>query len=312
MDNFFKYKLLKHPERIMTQSPITADIFLTNFCNNKCKYCTYKRWFPDVRPYAMKFDDFKRYVARMYDLGVRGFILTGGGEPTINPDFQKMTGWLEANGFQYGINTNFNNLVLCKPKYLKVSLDGYSEDSYEKLRGVRAYKRTVQNIVDYAEWKKQHSPETSLGIQWVAVSPEDVMLFYEANKSLDVDYISIRPVESTDGSFYKNVSVRDIVDAINSIKDSRVVASPKWDAVDMHFTKCHSQWAQIAINERGEVMYCCHKPYEIIGHIMDADIMEKKRNAVTDMVMCDVPCRMTFSNHVGKIFDESIKDENFI
>ena len=38
-------KMLSHIDRIAGEKkPITADIFLTNYCNNRCPYCTYGRW----------------------------------------------------------------------------------------------------------------------------------------------------------------------------------------------------------------------------------------------------------------------------
>lgn len=37
-------KMLSHIDRIAGEKkPITADIFLTNYCNNRCPYCTYGR-----------------------------------------------------------------------------------------------------------------------------------------------------------------------------------------------------------------------------------------------------------------------------
>ena len=72
-------------------------------------------------------------------------------------------------------------------------------------------------------------------------------------------------------------------------------------------------WAQIAVNERGEVMFCCHKPYEVVGHIMDEDILTKKAAAVTDMCECDIPCRMTAPNMwMAAMREEKIKDAFFI
>lgn len=88
-------------------------------------------------------------------MGVQGFILTGGGEPTINPDFEKIAGWLTENNFRWGMNTNFNKLVKVKPNYLKVSLDAYNNESYEQLRGVAAYEKVRENIKAYAAWKKK-------------------------------------------------------------------------------------------------------------------------------------------------------------
>ena len=43
-------------------------------------------------------------------------------------------------------------------------------------------------------------------------------------------------------------------------------------------------------------MYCCHKPYEVVGHVLDPDILEKKESFRTNMAACDVPCRMTAPN----------------
>ena len=131
-------KMLSHIDRIAgEQMPITADIFLTNYCNNKCKYCTYGRWKLERDAKAMTYEEFIKYADRLQKLGVQGFILTGGGEPTICPDFTRITKWLEDKGIHYGVNTNLNELELIKPDYLKVSLDGYDEESYERSRGVR-------------------------------------------------------------------------------------------------------------------------------------------------------------------------------
>lgn len=305
-------KILSHLERVMNDNrPITADVFLTNYCNNKCKYCVYDRWDIDKTPYSMKYEDFVKYAERLRSLGVLGIILTGGGEPTICNDFMQITKWMEANGYHYGINTNFNKLVYIKPDYLKISLDGYDEDSYEKNRGVRKYGEVISNIEEYAKWRKTESPNTQLGVQWVAMTPEDVWEFYEANNHLDVDYFSIRPIESTAGSYYcteeMKQNVSEIISEIDKIKkeDNRVMLNFKWNLLSQQEENCTAQWAQIAINEHGKVMYCCHKPYEIVGDIMDDNILELKEKAITNMNMCDIPCRMTapnkFVNEIHKL-----------
>lgn len=312
-------KMFSHIDRVVGEhKPITADIFLTNYCNNKCSYCTYGRWKLPNKTKAMTYEEFITYATRLREIGVKGFILTGGGEPTICPDFQKITSWLEQQGLHYGINTNFNNHIYFKPDYLKVSLDGYDEDSYERSRGVRRYSRVIKNIKTYAEWKKRYSPSTSLGVQWMATDVEGVHKFYEANKNLDVDYFSFRPIESTAGSYYKfnekKTKAWEIVETIQALakRDSRVTLNFKWNMLDKQESDCTAQWAQIAINEYGEVMYCCHKPYQIVGHIMDEDILEKKAQADTNMSMCDIPCRMTAPNMFVAQTMKERKDSYFI
>jgi molybdenum cofactor biosynthesis enzyme MoaA len=319
VNNITGDKMFAHIDRVFGEhKPITADIFLNNYCNNNCPYCTYKRWEFDDDSRSMRFDDFVKYANRLIDLGVVGFILTGGGEPTISKDFDKIVDWLDANNIKYGINTNFNRFVKCSPEYLKVSLDAWNNGSYIDRRGVARYNKVRQNIVDFARVK---SDKTKLGIQLLARTVEEVRNFYTANKDLPVDYISIRPMESTAGSYYQNLLSEEFnmqpVNIITTIKqlhslDSRVVLNYKWEMLDVRQPYCTAQWAQIAINESGEVMYCCHKPYEIIGHIMDDDILEKKASAITNMSMCDVPCRMTGPNYEVYRMTQKKYDTEFI
>lgn len=306
-------KIFAHLSRVLNdQRPITADIFLDNYCNNRCPYCAYRRWELDDGARHMSFEDFVKYAMRLRGLGVLGFILSGGGEPTIAQDFQKIVRWLDTNDFKWGINTNFNRLFRGKPEYLKVSLDAWDEDSYERSRGVRAYERVRENIRQFAESKAEN---TRLGIQLLAHNAEDVVRFYSANADLPVDYIVIRPVESTNGIYYKeHPETRKILDAIEMIKelDARVILNYKWHLTDMAMKSCLAQWSQIAINEAGEVMYCCHKPYQIIGHVMDEDILEKKRLAHTDMKMCDIPCRLSGCNHDLQLIQKTQLNPEFI
>lgn len=50
-------KMLSHLDRIVgDRRPITADVFLTNYCNNSCPYCTYRRWNLEDGAYSMGYD----------------------------------------------------------------------------------------------------------------------------------------------------------------------------------------------------------------------------------------------------------------
>ena len=305
-------KILAHLDRVLgDQRPITADVFLNNYCNNNCPYCTYKRWELDECARYMTFEDFRKYAVRMKELGVLGIILSGGGEPSISKDFDKIIEWMDEYGYKWGINTNLNRYFCGNAEFIKVSLDAWDEESYLANRGVEAYGTVRKNIIRLA---REKSEKTRIGIQLVAKSSEDVFRFYEANEDLPVDYISIRPVESTNGIYYKKNpdDTKNIMDAIRQLSelDPRVVMNYKWNMVNVSQPTCTAQWSQIAINEIGEVIYCCHKPYQIVGHIMDDDILEKKRDADTDMEMCDIPCRLTAPNYeVARITASQVNTE---
>lgn len=313
-------KLMFHPGRVYLgdRRPVTADIFLNNFCNNKCPYCVYRRWELDRGAKAMTAAEFREYALRLRELGVLGYILTGGGEPTITPEFDEITAWLESNHLHYGVNTNFNVLKFFAPDYLKVSLDGWDEDSYEACRGVRAYQKVRENIIAYDAWRKERAPQTSLGVQKVISNSADILPFYEANKDLPFDYMALRPVESTRGGFYSDAqAAKDAEKAVHIItalhaKDPRVVMNFKWTLLDRKCETCTAHWAQMAVNEKGEVLYCCHKPYQVVGHVLDEDIIEKHAKAHMDSSTCDIPCRLTAPNVYMDTVEAGTKDPCFI
>lgn len=304
-------------DNIASRKPITADIFLNSACNNKCPYCTYARYKQRSSSY-MKFKDFTRNITILLENGVKGVILTGGGEPTISPDFDKITKYLEQNSIPYGINTNFNVYKAISPNYLKISLDGYDRESYQKARGVDKYDTVIENIERYLRFKKVNGKKTSVGIQTVATKIEDVIRFYEAHKGLDVDYFNIRPMESTCGEYYQderhNFRRNNILEFLQDLhkRDSRVCINYKWYEVKTQFDKCYANFSQIAINENSEVMYCCHKPYEIIGKLSDKDIWEKREHFQTNMQLCDIPCRLTAPNNFIQSLQNAPHDAAFI
>lgn len=276
------------------QKPITAELFLTNFCNHRCGYCR----FHHGKGY-MDIDSFKRYATRLLELGVKGFILTGGGEPILNPDFDKITQFLEDHGLEYGINTNFSKLKKIKPRYLKVSIDAATPQQYQEFRGVKPEKffQMIENIKEYRSWQKAEGHDTTLGIQSLVLDEGHAERFYQAHKHLDIDYMVFRPMESV-GKAYSDVKYKNLYDEIKYLSeiDSRVMMNYKWDMMNRQFERCFAAWSVLTVNWNGAVQYCCHKPNEVVGHVMQPDLLERKANYKTNMKTCEMPCRLSGSN----------------
>lgn len=270
--------------------PITADVFLTDFCNAKCSYCRYNH----ETGRFIKFNDFKLYVKKLLEIGVRGIILTGGGEPTINPDFEKITRHLEENKIPYGMNTNLIRKVECEPVFMKVSIDSGERCRYKAIRGVDKLDVVLDNLSQFVEYKKRNKLCTKVGVQCVATNKDDVLSFYNAVKDIDVDYIYIRPLEQLGGGDVSDVEVRQWM---NGIDDARVNISFKFGLKDYKPKMCYANWSVITVNYDGNVPYCCHHPNLIVGHILDDDILEKKMKFKVDMSKCEIPCRLSGANH---------------
>lgn len=239
----------------------------------------------------MAFHDFVRYAERLVSLGVKSVILTGGGEPTINQDFGKITNWLERKNIPYGINTNMIKKIECSPVFVKISIDSGIRENYKALRGVDALEKVVSNVKAFVKNKRG---ETKVGVQCVATSKENVLSFYELVKNIDVDYIYIRPIESCNN---EDVSGEDVESWLSCIDDERLQLSFKFNFKSYKPKHCYANWSVITLNCVGDVMYCCHKPSEIVGHIMDDDILAKKERWLHNGDTCETPCRLSGANH---------------
>ena len=285
--------------------PITADIFLTDFCNAHCGYCRYNH---ETGKY-IKFENFVKYEQRLVTLGVKGFILTGGGEPTINPDFEKIVNFLEENKMPYGINTNLIKSIQCNPIFLKVSIDSGDVVRYKTIRGVDKLNIVLKNVASFIDYKKENGLQTKIGVQCVATNKDDVLSFYNVVKSLDVDYIYIRPLEQMGGCY--NISKIDILQWLHGINDDRINISFKFGLKEYRPYMCLANWSVITINYDGNVPYCCHFPNNIVGNIMDKDILDKKAKYQIDMMKCEIPCRLSGANYYLEM-NEIEKDAFFV
>ena len=102
-------KLLKHLDKLQIlqdgkpPSPVMAHISLINACNLTCSFCCFaNRSMKERLPTEKVFqalDSFKK-------IGVRGIEFTGGGEPTLHPDFKEICHYTKSLGFSMGICTN--------------------------------------------------------------------------------------------------------------------------------------------------------------------------------------------------------------
>lgn len=273
--------------------PITADIYLTDFCNNSCAYCRFGK----RTGRGMDLQTFERVYERLLELGVRGFILTGGGEPTINPDFDKITKFLEGENARYGINTNFNVYREMKPTFVKISIDEGGSAEYREMRGVDALWKVTENIKRYRKFLERENAATKVGIQCVTRSVEQAVRFYGyvCRELWDfVDYIQFRPIERV----WKNIDYEEILQFVENLtkNDTKVTRSIKYDFVKFSPPECLANWAAITVDVDGTVHYCCNRPDLKVGSIFDEDILKKKAGIRPDMSKCEKPCRLTGPN----------------
>ena len=145
-------------------APVHIRIKPTNRCNHDCWYCAYRvgnlQLGEDMReedsiPEAKMFEIVDDIVA----MGVKAVTFSGGGEPLLYKPLPEVVERLAAGGVKVASLSNGANLkgrmaevFAAHGTWLRVSVDGWDDESYCKARGAKgdAFTRLLDNLSDFS------------------------------------------------------------------------------------------------------------------------------------------------------------------
>jgi MoaA/NifB/PqqE/SkfB family radical SAM enzyme len=118
---------------------------ISGVCNAKCPYCSTGSGATKGKPRRfIPPEEFDRGLNRLYELGILNndvfFGLFNWGEPLLHPQLNEILGTLKEADQRFALSTNgsiipkiLNSLLLENLSYLRVSLPGFSQRSYDKI-----------------------------------------------------------------------------------------------------------------------------------------------------------------------------------
>lgn len=131
-----------------------ASIEITEKCNLRCRYC-YGAFAPD-KSTSLNYEEASNLFKALKERNVKTLELTGG-EPLVNPDFDKI---LDEACKQFDMVTIMTNAVVLHSTTLQIykkhrnkigfsiSIDGFSDETNDFQRGVHnTFQRTLNNII---------------------------------------------------------------------------------------------------------------------------------------------------------------------
>lgn len=209
----FKEKLDSLPLSVdEIKPPIQIRIKPTNVCNHNCWYCAYKAdhlqlgkdmVIKDFIPEAKMMEIIDDIIA----MDVKAVTFSGGGEPFCYPYLLQAAKKLSRSSVKFASLTNGARLTgevaevfAHHAKWLRVSMDGWSDESYSKYRGVRdgEFTKIINNMKNF---KKFQGP-CFLGVSLI-IDKDNKGHLYELVrqlKDIGVDSVKMSPcVTSNDG-----------------------------------------------------------------------------------------------------------------
>jgi len=275
MNNYIaSNKIFMHPDRIKAYlnnepvMPISVKLRLTDNCNLRCKYCSYRG---DLKNGEMSIEDLPKILKRLKELQVKSIVLTGG-EPTFYYNFYEALQMIKKEGFDVGLITNgvvFGQEFLEHLTWIRFSLDTVDREAFKEMKQMDSLKWVMENIQVAAQAPRRTEIDTTIGVQ--AVVNKD-NFDYKFDKIIEVikfakragaDYVQIRPLENYKYSEDEIVIIKENLDTLDKTDYGikLILTEYKWSEVFNGYRKeypgCPSADFIGMVDTKGDFYMCC-------------------------------------------------------
>ena len=259
-------KILSHIERVAdwlngkNPPPITMEIDLTNRCNNNCPQCIgFRQPLEDLK-------NPKRIIKEIARFGIKGLIFTGGGEPTLHPEFVDCVQYARILGLDVGVISNGLTLTkeisrAIKPYcvWIRVSLDADSQEMHEKTHGIKdAFEIVCKNIKSLANIEGN----ATIGVGYLT-GKETIKGMLKATKlckRMKVDYIQFRPYHNDFTLIDKELTkcLKLETEDFKVLYSKHKYDCMKTNDLGRNYSRCYGQQFASVIAATGKMYLCCH------------------------------------------------------
>lgn len=325
---------LAHWEAGEKPAPVTIEIDLTNVCSLGCQFCHYRHthvagpWANKaIRPVDFsdtgRVADTQRFLTLFTELkaaGVQGVVLSGGGEPTLHPDFDLLVSAAKDAGLAIGLYTLGGHISEARGALLRealsfavVSLDCVDGETYAKEKHVPA-SRFSDALLGI---RRMAGGSCVVGVSFLLHADN----WRQAKDMLDVgrragaNYVTFRPTVNvemdqpsvlTDDRAWVTESLPLLwelaAESDVEIDPDRFVEYRDW--VKHPYSTCYGIRLVSQITPDGRVWVCMNRrgmPGSELGNLHTesfADIWSRHPGQWTDFSQCRAMCRLHLNNTV--------------
>ena len=287
-------KIVKHPELLKYLNgyqivPINIEVSTCGFCNASCPWCFYSN---EQLKKNLDTDIISKFLLDVELFGVKAITFTGGGEPTLHPDFNKI---IALTNMDKGLITNALKIPKFDPtifSWIRVSKTD-KELNLESLKILREC-RKIGICINYTG------------------DEDELKRILEVAYKIDVDYVQVRPALNMNGE-KTFIKVPSITDSKLLITEYKFEEAKK----DREYKKCEGFHFVPFLWEDGRLDVCAYMRFNQeynIGNIYENTFEELLVN-FKPFVKVSKQCQICCKNHeINKmIFNlRNIDDVNFV
>lgn len=246
-NSIYDKKIDKTLRRLKTKYPWGVDIGTTNLCNAECIMCPHSKL---KKMGTMDMKLYKKIIDNCRRLNIKIVTLSFFGEPFLDKDIIEKIKYAKENGMSVAFYSNASLLTEELAKKIievgldgiTISFDGYSKQTYEKIRkklNFDVVKKNVLNLIETRRKMKKNNPSINLVLVELEENKGEIKQFYREWKG-KVNSINI-------------INMRNWANDIQK----------KGTKESFHFNKkikrkpCALIWQKMVVDWNGDVVLCC-------------------------------------------------------
>jgi radical SAM protein with 4Fe4S-binding SPASM domain len=316
--------------------PLMAVVYPSYVCNHNCQGCSYE----ELNRKENVFLDPKNFVKllkSLHSLEVKSIEFSGGGEPTLHPQFCELVNWALKEGFELGLLTNGSllsgriaDLVVDHFTYIRVSIDASDMRVYNRIHRpleIHGFETILNNLEEVLSKKIKKNSKLTVGAKVLVCQTnmnfiEDIV---NLTKDIGCDYVQFKPMRNAkDALLPEQVAlVDDLIKALQvkyypfliygGVKDSKSTR------------KCWLSPIHILVDPLGDVYPCTHYQYRMesirIGNLFEQSLKKtwfssRHKEVIRNLKIeeCNlVDCRWHYYNEImWQVIKENKMHLNFI
>lgn len=228
-----------------TTGPLIVELDTTEACDLACPGCVSEELMEAGRKFSS--ERLLTLGKEFKEIGVKGVVLIGGGEPLAHPAIEKLMNYFGENDISIGITTNgsfinkYMDTIAKYASWTRVSVDAATEDMFLKLRptkgGGSKFNLIINNMRELAKIKKG-----KLGFSFLIRTEiegerivSNIHEIYDAAvlaKDIGCDYFEVKPSYQ-----YRNNSVHSLVKHdIKRMEEAKIQIDKLEKLVDDNFS----------------------------------------------------------------------------
>jgi len=192
-------------------APKSVRLDLTTNCNHNCYYCLYESVSDGLKgvslnsnfPKNQNIDTARviRLITELEETGVKALTLTGGGEPTLHPDFRQIFERILSGTMDVGIITNGTKAGLLSAykksirfKWARISVDASNEITWKKVHDPKDKRQSFGRLKETIRqlcYDKSEDLMVGLGFVICQENYAEVYDFIKMAKEIGVDNVRV-------------------------------------------------------------------------------------------------------------------------